>query len=220
MSAAMFTAETAAQAGLQFASLEDFRAYTAKMSRTSSPEELDAAVAAYGERVIPQQPKTPSPDAASIAVTKLPVSENGPTPNAQATEPGPLTEKEAIEIVQRWAKEDIAYDEPRTFGEMVEELQYVGEGRTTQISVSRFEEIVRTFAPLAPKRGTPTLASVPTSAVLEKVSYPPELATLVTSGVAFCDGQGFWLLNRCTQCGNFKTKCCGHIEVVGALQYG
>src|SRR6266478_5124849 len=51
----------------------------------------------------------------------------------QSVEPQvpPLTEKEAVEIVQRWVAEDAEYELPerRSFEEMIETLQDAGECR-------------------------------------------------------------------------------------------
>src|SRR6267154_3305062 len=46
-------------------------------------------------------------------------------------EPGPLTEKEAIRLVQSWVIDDAEYELPkrRSFEEMIEALQDIGEGR-------------------------------------------------------------------------------------------
>jgi hypothetical protein len=132
-------------------------------------------------------------------------------------EPGPLTDKEAISIVQSWVIQDAEVELPerRTFEEMVNDLQDAAEFRTSNISVSRLKEIVNTYAPNAPK-GVVQNAS---HTELKTPPYPIELAPLVASGAAVHE-DGYWLIKRCQKCGNFKTKCCGQMELVPAVDEG
>src|SRR5437764_1310383 len=106
---AMLTAEMAANANLTFSSSEQFRAYIAKMTPSSKEEQLDAAVTAYREKVVTPQSTTSQP-------------EREQNPPQSISDPDPLTEKEAIEIVKKWVSEDAEYELPerRSFEEMVE----------------------------------------------------------------------------------------------------
>jgi len=128
-------------------------------------------------------------------------------------EPSPLSEKETIEIVKQWVAEDAEFElsERRTFEEMVEALQDVGEGRTTKVSASQFEQIIRTYAPNAPRRNETPSKDDPSH------SYPAELTPVIKSGVATYE-DGFWLLKRCRTCGLFKNECCGTVELVTAVR--
>jgi len=128
---------------------------------------------------------------------------------AEPEEPGPLTKKEAIKIIQSWVAQDGEYELPerRSFEEMIETLQNIGE-RGSNVSVSQLEEIVNTYAPDAPHRTEPRKDVPP---------YPVELASLVASGAAFSQ-DGFWLTKRCTKCGQFKTRCCGPLETVSVVR--
>src|SRR6266849_5397386 len=69
-----------------------------------------------------------------------------------STESGPLTEKEAIKIVQSWVAQDaeVELSERRPFEEMVETLQDAGEYRGSDLSVARLKDIVNSYAPDAP----------------------------------------------------------------------
>jgi AAA domain-containing protein len=131
-------------------------------------------------------------------------------------EPGPLTEQEAISIVQKRVTQDAQYESPSSFEELVEELQDAGEYRGTELSNSRLEEIVRTHAPDAPHRDDAPKSDKPS----ELPPYPSELTRLVESGVVFNE-DGFWLARHCRKCGQFKKdKCCGELDLVSVTQYG
>jgi hypothetical protein len=138
-------------------------------------------------------------------------------PEKPTTEgPGPLTEEEAIEVVKHWVAQDVEVELPerRTFEEMVDALQDAGKCRTTTGSHSRFKEIVSTYAPDAPHKED----IAPAPKLNGKLpSYPIELAPLIESGVAFHE-DGFWLVNRCHKCGQFKNKCCGRVLPVSAVR--
>jgi hypothetical protein len=123
-------------------------------------------------------------------------------------EPGPLTEKEAIKIVQSWVAEDAEVELPerRSFEEMVDTLQDAGEYRGSDLSVSRLKEIVKIYAPNAPKA---IGQNAPRSGV-KTPPYPPELKPLTESGVVTFESD-VWLVKRCDKCGQFDTKCCGQI---------
>jgi hypothetical protein len=124
-------------------------------------------------------------------------------------ESGPLTRKEAIEIVQRWAAEDVEVELPerRSFEEMVEALRDAAEYRGADLSVSQLKEIVSEYAPNAPH----TAPNAPHTVQPKTPPYPPELTPLIESGVAVLDGN-YWNVKRCTKCGQFKTSCCGEIK--------
>jgi hypothetical protein len=131
-------------------------------------------------------------------------------------EPGPLTEKEAIEIVRTRVAIEAEYDlsERTSFEEMVEALQDAAEYRTSDVSISRLTEIVAEYAPNAPRRD-----EIPR----KEPNYPPhpdELTPLIKSGVATFDrtAPGNWLINRCYKCGQFKNECCGPVFAVTAVR--
>src|SRR5258708_18297372 len=158
-----------------------------------------------------------NPTQAAIAVPDLKPEE--PRTTQPEMEPGPLTEKLAMQVVQRLVGEDAEYELPerRTFEEIVETLQADGEYLTTKLSVSQLEEIVRKYAPNAPHR---TLGqTIITLSESEPNSYPAELESLVKSGVATFEptATGHWLLNRCDKCGQFKNECCSRIDFVTAV---
>ena len=95
---------------------------------------------------------------------------------------------------------------------MENDLRDAAEYRGSTVPVSRFEEIVRTNAPDAPRRKDipePT----PNKALL---SYPIELNPLIQSGVAVYKDD-HWFVNRCTVCGQFKTACCGSVDLQSAV---
>jgi len=111
----------------------------------------------------------------------------------------PLTEKEAIEWVQRWVTEDEDVDitERRTVEEMIDDLEDAGEYRTTDVAGARFRQIVSEYAPNAPRK-----------------LIPSELASLAESGVVYQD-DGFWVTDLCRGCGKFGSKtCCGQVDAV------
>jgi hypothetical protein len=131
-------------------------------------------------------------------------------------EPGPLTEKEAIEIVRTRVAKEAEYDlsERTSFEEMVEALQDAAEYRTSDVSISRLTEIVAEYAPNAPRRD-----EIPR----KEPNHPPhpdELTPLIKSGVATFDrtAPGNWLINRCYKCGQFKNECCGPVFAVTAVR--
>jgi hypothetical protein len=128
-------------------------------------------------------------------------------------EPGPLTEKEVIEMVRTRVAKETEYDlsERTSFEEMVEALQDAAEYRTSNVSISRLKEIVRKYAPDAPHRTSQEVATISSS------PYPAELTSLVKSGVARFE-DGYWLVNRCEKCGQFKNECCGRTELVSAVR--
>jgi hypothetical protein len=125
-----------------------------------------------------------------------------------------LTDKEAITIVQRWVTQDadLELSERRTFEEMVSDLRDAAEYRGSTVPVSKFEEIVKTYAPDAPQR-----KDIPEPKTNKLPSHPAELASLIKSGVAYSE-YDHWFLKRCRTCGNFKTKCCGLIDDVSAFR--
>ncbi len=129
-----------------------------------------------------------------------------------------LTEKEATEIVQRWVTQDdeVEISERRTFEEMVEELGTIKAVRPpiSDISASRLREIVQKYAPNAPKSVEHTQQSK-----LKTPPYPPELASLIQSGVAVYESN-HWFVKHCTKCGNYRTECCGSIELASAVNDG
>jgi AAA domain len=124
-------------------------------------------------------------------------------------EPEPLTEEEAISVVQSWVEQDaeVELSERRAFEEMVSDLQDAAEYRGSNIAVSRFKEIVKQHAPNAPH----TPPDVPHTVQPKTPPYPPELTPLIESGVAVLEGN-YWHVKRCTKCGQFKTSCCGEIK--------
>jgi hypothetical protein len=128
-------------------------------------------------------------------------------------EPGPLTEKEVIEMVRTRVAKETEYDlsERTSFEEMVEALQDAAEYRTSNVSISRLKEIVRKYAPDAPHRTSQEVATI------SSAPYPAELTSLVKSGVARFE-DGYWLVNRCEKCGQFKNECCGRTELVSAVR--
>jgi hypothetical protein len=132
---------------------------------------------------------------------------------AEPEEPGPLTEKEAIQIVQTWVAQDdeVEFLERRSFEEMIETLQDAGKYRGSEVSASQLKEIGQKYAPNAPHRTDEAKAGK------DVPGYPVELASLVASGAAFSQ-DGFWLTKRCTKCGQFKTKCCGPLELVSLVR--
>jgi hypothetical protein len=125
-----------------------------------------------------------------------------------------LTEKEAISVVQSWVTQDadVELSERRTFEEMVNDLREAAEIRTSNVSASRFAEIVKQYAPNAPHAN-----EVPRKDKPNCPSYPAELAPLVKSGAARFE-DGYWLVNRCEQCGQFKNKCCGLVLPIPAVR--
>jgi len=115
-----------------------------------------------------------------------------------------LTEKEAIQIVQKWATEDaeIELSERMLFKEMVERLREAAEVRGSDLSVSRLKEIVSKYAPNAQHGDVQQPKQTPV--------HPMELEPLIESGIAeYTDD--VWLVKRCDKCGQFKTTCCGRI---------
>ena len=132
-------------------------------------------------------------------------------------DPEPLTEKEAISVVQSWVEQDaeVELSERRTFEEMVNDLRDAAEYRGSNIPSSRFEEIVKQYAPDAPHRNETPRKDEP-----NYPSYPAELKPLVESGVATFDktASGYWLLHRCDGCGQFKKECCGRVFWVTAIR--
>jgi hypothetical protein len=125
----------------------------------------------------------------------------------------PLTEKEAIKIVQLWVRQDAEVELPerRTFEEMMNDLQEAAQVRTSNISTSRFKEIVNTYAPNVPK-------GVVSHSEVKTPPYPPELTPLIASGAAVHE-DGYWLVRRCQKCGNFRANCCGPTELVSAVRH-
>src|SRR6266849_11058458 len=75
-------------------------------------------------------------------------AESEPVPESDA-----LTEEEAISIVQSWVTQDaeVELSERRTFEEMVSDLWEAAKIRTSNIPGSRFAEIVKQYAPDAPR---------------------------------------------------------------------
>jgi len=128
---------------------------------------------------------------------------------------GPLTESEAIQLIQKWTAEDqeVELSEQRTVEEMVTSLHEAAEDRGSDVPGSRLQQIVKQHAPNAPRKiDVPEPAQIKTS-----LPYPAELAKLVQTGVAFVQSD-HWFAHRCTNCGQFKTKCCGLIEPVSAVR--
>ena len=137
--------------------------------------------------------------------------------NQNLGEDDPLTENEAIQVVQRWVAEDeeVELSERRTHEEMTEELQEAADARGSKVSASRFAEIVSTFAPNAPHRRD----DAPSFTESGVPPYPPELVPLIESGVAFHE-HDHWFIYHCTKCGNFRTQCCGEIRSDSAVWHG
>jgi len=138
------------------------------------------------------------------------------TQTAESEEPGPLTENEAIHVVQSWIAQDAEYELPerRTFEEMTETLQDAADVRGSEISTSAFKDIVAKYAPDAPHR-----LDAPSKGKDAVPPYPPELRPLVESGFARFE-DGYWLVKRCTKCGQYKNECCGRTELVSAVRQG
>jgi AAA domain-containing protein len=134
----------------------------------------------------------------------------------ESEDPGPLTRHEAMEIVQKRVAEDDQYEEPTTFEELIEILQGAADVRGSEISTSAFKDIVAKYAPNAPHRNETSEQAKDEP----NYSYPPELESLVKSGVAVFETtyDGHWLVNRCDKCGQFKNKCCGSVSLVGAVR--
>ena len=167
----------------------------------STPEGLQAAQEFAAQR------------AQKTAVAPV-ITESKPEQKTDIAPKDVLTEKEAISIVQSWVAQDteVELSDRRTFEEMVEDLREAAENRTSEIPVSRFAEIVKQYAPDAPRRNETPRKDKP-----NYPSYPAELAPLVESGVAsFADG--YWLVDRCERCGQFKNKCCGLVFPVPAVR--
>jgi len=123
---------------------------------------------------------------------------------------GPLTKKEAIQIVRRRVAQDdeVELPERRSFEEITEILQDVGKYRGSEVSASQLTEIVQKYAPDAPHRTEP-IKDVP--------GYPPELESLINSEIAVYE-HDVWLVKRCNKCGQFKTACCGPITLELAVR--
>ncbi len=137
------------------------------------------------------------------------------TQTAESEEPGPLTENEAIHVVQSWIAQDAEYELPerRTFEEMTETLQDAADVRGSEISTSAFKDIVAKYAPDAPHR-----LDAPSKGK-DTPPYPPELRPLVESGFARFE-DGYWLVRRCDKCGQFKNECCGQTQLISAVRQG
>src|SRR5271165_2241823 len=113
---------------------------------------------------------------------------------------GPLTESEAIQLIQKWTAEDqeVELSEQRTVEEMVTSLHEAAEDRGSDVPGSRLQQIVKQHAPNAPRKiDVPEPAQIKTS-----LPYPAELAKLVQTGVAFVQSD-HWFAHRCTNCGQF-----------------
>ncbi len=164
----------------------------------STPESVAAVLAQMTSK--PEQPNVAEATVAVMEPDKAP--DNEP---AAVEEPGPLTEKETISVVQSWVDQDaeVELSERRTSEEMIESLRDAGEYRGTKVSVSRLKEIVNTYAPNAPKVTQDTPRS-------ETKPYPPELELLISSKIAVYE-YDVWLVKRCGKCGQFKTVCCGPV---------
>lgn len=137
---------------------------------------------------------------------------------AETAEPGPFTEREAIQVVQSWVTQDADYEfsERRTVEEMIEDLQDAANFRGSNVPVSRFAEIVSEYAPNAPHRRDDDAKSRTETNV---PPYPAELTPLIKSGVAFHQ-HDHWFVCRCRKCGQFKTACCGEITHDSAVWHG
>jgi hypothetical protein len=176
----------------------------------NNAESIAAALAQMKQKAEPSVTAVTEPTVTQAAIAVMEPE------NIQATfdvEPGPLTEKEAISVVQSWVTQDaeVELSERRSFEEMVSDLQDAAEVRTTNISLSRFEEIVKQYAPDAPHRNETPRKDEPNN------SYPAELESLVKSGVATFE-DGYWLVNRCEKCGQFRNECCGRVLAVAAVR--
>ncbi len=77
-----------------------------------------------------------------------------------------------------------------------------------------FKDIVAKYAPDAPHR-----LDAPSKGKDAVPPYPPELRPLVESGFARFE-DGYWLVKRCTKCGQYKNECCGRTELVSAVRQG
>lgn len=133
-----------------------------------------------------------------------------------ADEVEPTSEQELAQIVQKWVVEDADSDsEPMSQEEMVEELKEIIEYRPPKslISEKQVVEIVKTHAPNAPAKSKPKAIAVPA----KSAPFPPELEPLVKSGIASFE-DGYWLVNRCDRCGQFKNECCGRTSLVSAVR--
>ena len=173
----------------------------------NNPDSIAAAIAQIKQNGATQTAIAGHGPDEETAVAKL------EPPGKPPVEPGPLTEEEAIQIVQKWAAEDVEVELPerRSFDEMVEALRDAGEYRGADLSISRLKVIVNTYAPNAPKG----IQNTPHSE-LRTPPYPPELTPLIESGAAF-HKEDHWFVKRCRGCGNFKTECCGPIEEASAV---
>jgi hypothetical protein len=142
------------------------------------------------------------------------VTEVAAEPGASTSSDQWLTETEAITIIQGWVTQDADFELPerRTIEEMVNDLRDAAEYRGSTVPASRFEEIVKTYAPDAPQ-------VQPQVKLSPGVIYNPTmLAPLIESGVAYNE-YDHWFLKRCRGCGNFRTECCGQIEDVDVLRH-
>jgi AAA domain-containing protein len=140
-----------------------------------------------------------------VAVAEEPVEPE----RADEENDGPLTEREAIQLVKQWAAldEEVDSSERESFEEMLKNLKEAAKLRTSSLSTSRLEEIISTYAPNAPRALN----------AHNDHPYPPELAALVNSGIVKFDG--YWLVNRCYGCGQFpKNECCGRVMAVSAVR--
>jgi hypothetical protein len=101
--------------------------------------------------------------------------------------------------------------------------------RGSSVSDSKLAEIVAQYAANAPSRSEvapiarpvngPVTDSVakPVTVAKSTASYPPELESLVQSGLASYQ-DGYWLVKRCEKCGQFKNECCGRVFNVSAVR--
>jgi hypothetical protein len=152
-----------------------------------------------------QQEKFRTPQLQQDTTAQEPMVTQTAVAVAEPEEPGPLTEKEVIKIIQSWVTQDAEYELPerRSFEEMIETLQDAGEYRGCEVSASQLKEIVQKYAPNAPKVKQDTPRS-------ETKGYPPELESLINSEIAVYE-HDVWLVKRCNKCGQFKITCCGPI---------
>ena len=175
---------------------QDTRALAAQIAQ------LQAAIAAAA----PVEPTISKlePETAQLAVQTVVVAESA----AETANDQRLTEKEAIEIVQRWVEQDndVEPEQRRSFEEMVKDLQYAANARDCDLKSSELVEIVKTHAPNAPVNQTKS-----------EQTHPLELEPLITSGTALLE-DGYWLAKRCMTCGQFKADCCGRSDLVSLVR--
>jgi hypothetical protein len=166
----------------------------------------------------PTQPPTPEQAAriaelqkqiAQLEADVSPQVEPKTAPVEVQTPPQPatpkLTEKEAVEVVQKWVTEDEDYDldQRMTRDEMIENLTEAAHYRESEISNARIIEIVDKYAPAAPRKVKQPEPEMP--------AYPDELLPLIQSGVAI-HRDDHWFVHRCRKCGKFALTCCGQVE--------